>query len=112
MLREGLVALIGEGFDVAVRVEAPPGSSLIARQLAPCRMVISGAPSYFERHGTPRTPSDLTAHNCLTVAGNVLSYYRAWHLTAADGTALNISPMGNLRSNTGAVLILPAFAGH
>jgi DNA-binding transcriptional LysR family regulator len=42
----------------------------------------------------------------------VLSYYRAWHLTAADGTALNISPMGNLRSNSGAVLIVAAFAGH
>jgi DNA-binding transcriptional LysR family regulator len=112
MLSERLVDLVAEGFDVAVRVEEPPDSSLIARQLAPCRMVICGAPSYFERHGMPRTPSDLTAHNCLTVAGNVLSYYRAWHLTAADGTVLNISPMGNLRSNSGAVLIVAAFAGH
>jgi hypothetical protein len=60
----------------------------------------------------PRTPSDLRDHNCLTVAGNVLSHYRAWHLTAANGTALNISPMGNLRSNSGAVLIVAAFAGH
>jgi DNA-binding transcriptional LysR family regulator len=112
MLSERLVDLIAEGFDVAVRVEEPPDSSLIARQLAPCRMVICGAPSYFERHGMPRTPSDLRDHNCLTVAGNVLSYYRTWHLTAADGTALNISPMGNLRSNSGAVLIVAAFAGH
>src|ERR1700730_10616013 len=103
MLSERLVDMIAEGFDVAVRIEEPPDSSLIARQLAPCRMVICGAPSYFETHGMPRTPSDLTAHNCLTVAGNVLSYYRAWHLTAADGTALNISPMGNLRSNSGPV---------
>ena len=60
----------------------------------------------------PRTPSDLAAHNCLTVAGNVLSYYREWRLTSADGTALNISPMGNLRSNSAAVLIVAAFAGH
>src|SRR6201987_4569557 len=87
MLSEHPVDLIAEGFDVAVRFEDLPDSSLIARQLAPCRMVVCGAPSYFERHGMPRTPSDLTAHNCLTVAGNVLSYYRAWHLTAADGTA-------------------------
>jgi DNA-binding transcriptional LysR family regulator len=42
----------------------------------------------------------------------VLSYYRAWHLTGTDGAALNISPMGNLRSNSGAVLIVAAFAGH
>jgi DNA-binding transcriptional LysR family regulator len=112
MLSERPVDLIAEGFDVAVRVEELPDSSLIARQLAPCRIVVCGAPSYFERQGVPRTPADLTNHNCLTAAGNVLSYYRAWHLTAADGTALNISPMGNLRSNSGAVLIVAAFAGH
>src|SRR5260221_4782795 len=112
MLSERLVDLIAEGFDVAVRVEEPPNSSLIARQLAPCRMVVCGAPSYFERHGMPRTPSDLTAHNCLTVSGNVLSYYRPWHLTAADGTALNISPIGNLRTNSAAVLQVAALAGH
>jgi DNA-binding transcriptional LysR family regulator len=31
---------------------------------------------------------------------------------AADGTPLNISPMGNLRTNSGAVLIVAAIAGH
>src|SRR3984957_17361767 len=112
MLSERPVDLIAEGFDVAVRVEEMPDSSLIARQIAPCRMVVCGAPSYFERHGVPRTPADLTAHNCLTVAGTGLSYYRAWHLTAADGTALNISPIGNLRTNSGAVLKVAALAGH
>src|SRR5712675_597287 len=112
MLSERMVDLIEEGFDVAVRVEELPDSSLVARQLAPCRMVVCGAPSYFEKHGKPRTPADLTAHNCLTVAGTGLSYYRAWHLTAADGTALNISPIGNLRSNSGAVLKVAALAGH
>ena len=60
----------------------------------------------------PRTPADLATHNCLTAAGNVLSYYRAWHLTAADGTALNISPIGNLRTNSGGVLKVAALAGH
>jgi DNA-binding transcriptional LysR family regulator len=112
ILSERIVDLIDEGFDLAVWVGELPDSSLIARRLAPCRMVVCGAPSYFERHGMPRTPSDLTAHNCLTVSGNVLSYYRAWHLTAADGTALNISPIGNLRTNSGAVLKVAALAGH
>jgi DNA-binding transcriptional LysR family regulator len=112
MLSERPVDLIAEGFDVAVRVEEMPDSSLIARQLAPCRMVVCGAPSYFERHGVPRTLSDLSAHNCLMPAGDVLPYYHAWHLTAADGTALNISPIGNLRSNSGAVLKVAALAGH
>jgi DNA-binding transcriptional LysR family regulator len=112
MLSLRMVDLIEDGFDVAVRVGELPDSSLIARQLAPCRMVVCGAPSYFEKQGKPRTPADLTAHNCLTVAGTGLFYYREWHLMAADGTTLNISPMGNLRSNSGAVLIVAALAGH
>ena len=112
MLSERMVDLIEEGFDLAVRVGELPDSSLIARQLAPCRMVVCGAPSYFEKHGKPRTPADLTAHNCLTVAGTGLSYYRDWQLTAADGTAVNVLPTGNLRTNSGAVLIVSALAGH
>jgi DNA-binding transcriptional LysR family regulator len=112
MLSEHTVDLVEEGFDVAVRVGELPDSSLIARQLAPCHMVVCGAPSYFEKHGKPRTPADLTTHNCLTVTGTGLPYYRAWHLMAADGTTLNISPMGNLRTNSGAVLIVAAIAGH
>ena len=112
MLSERIVDLGEDGFDVAVRVGELPDSSLIAHQLAPCRMVVCGAPSYFEKHGKPRTPADLTAHNCLTVAETGSSYYRAWHLTAADGTALNISPIGNLRTNSGAVLKVTALAGH
>jgi DNA-binding transcriptional LysR family regulator len=112
MLSIRIADLIDEGFDVAVWVGELPDSSLVARQLAPCRMVVCGAPSYFEKHGTPRTPADLTNHNCLTVAVTGLSYYRAWHLTAADGTTLNISPIGNLRTNSGAVLKVAALAGH
>jgi DNA-binding transcriptional LysR family regulator len=112
MLSIRIADLIDEGFDVAVWVGELPDSSLIARQLAPCRMVVCGAPSYLEKHGTPRTPADLSTHNCLTVAVTGLSYYRAWHLTAADGTALNISPMGNVRTNSAAVLKVAALAGH
>jgi DNA-binding transcriptional LysR family regulator len=112
ILSEHIVDLIEEGFDIAVRVEQPPASSLIARQLAPCRMVICGAPGYFEMHGVPRTPADLTAHNCLTFAGTWLSYFRAWHFTTGDGAALNLSPTGNLRTNSGEVLKVAALTGH
>jgi DNA-binding transcriptional LysR family regulator len=112
VLSNRLGDLIEDGFDVAVRVEPLPDSSLIARQLAPCCMVICGEPNYFRTHSIPRTPADLTDHNCLTVSGIGLSYYRTWHLTAAGGTPMNISPMGDLRSNSGAVLMVAALAGN
>src|SRR5229473_1736461 len=104
------VNLIDDGFDVAIRAEPLHDSSLIARQLAPLRVVLCGAPSYFETHARPRTPADLADHNCLTMTGSAL--YRMWHLSAADGTALDIAPVGNLRSNISSVLETAALAGH
>jgi len=105
-----MVDLIDDGFDVAIRAEPLHDSSLIARQLAPLRVVLCAAPSYFETHARPRTPADLKDHNCLTMTGSAL--YRMWHLRAADGTALDIAPVGNLRSNISSVLETAALAGH
>jgi DNA-binding transcriptional LysR family regulator len=112
MVSDRLVDMVEEGFDVAVRSDPLADSSLIARQLAPFHLVVCGAPSYLEKHGRPHTPADLKGHNCLTVAGSGLSYYRVWHLTAADGTPLNFSPIGNLRTNSAAVLKMAALAGQ
>lgn len=110
VLSDIMVDLIDKGFDLAVRVEPPPDSSLIARQLAPCRLVICGAPSYIGKRGRPRTPADLAGHNCLTLTGP--SYLRHWHLAPAGGALLDIAPSGNLRANSVAVLMCAALAGH
>src|SRR5690606_35982976 len=48
-------------------------SSLVARKLAVMPHVLCAAPGYFERHGTPKTPSDLKAldHVRFLFGGNV-----------------------------------------
>src|SRR5690606_2945961 len=56
VLNDRRVDLIEEGFDVSLRISALTDSSLIARQLAPVERYIVGAPSYFEKHGTPKRP--------------------------------------------------------
>jgi DNA-binding transcriptional LysR family regulator len=38
--------------------------------------------------------------------------YRMWHLRAADGTAIDIAPVGNLHSNISSVLETAVLAGH
>jgi DNA-binding transcriptional LysR family regulator len=60
------VNLVDEGFDLAVRIADLADSSLAARKLAPNRRVVCATPEYLRRHGVPRTPQDLVAHNCLT----------------------------------------------
>lgn len=63
-----LVDIVGEGFDAAVRLTRPQDSTLVARKLAPDRLVAVAAPAYLARAGTPRTPGDLPRHNCLRSA--------------------------------------------
>lgn len=63
VLNDRRINLIEEGFDVSLRISALTDSSLIARQLAPVERYIVGSPSYFEKHGVPKRPSDLAGHD-------------------------------------------------
>jgi DNA-binding transcriptional LysR family regulator len=60
-----VVNLVEEGFDVAVRIGQLPDSSLIARRLAPVRIVTLASPEYLQRAGTPLAPQDLAGHEAI-----------------------------------------------
>ena len=64
-LSDGFVDLVGEGFDLAIRIGDLPDSRLKARRLANSRRVVFAAPSYLARHGWPRSPDDLKQHQCI-----------------------------------------------
>ncbi|MFJ6327474.1 MULTISPECIES: LysR family transcriptional regulator [unclassified Rhizobium] len=56
------VDIVHEGFDLAIRgYSSLEDSSLIARKLGVMPHVLCAAPAYFDAHGKPQTPSDLTA---------------------------------------------------
>ncbi|QGZ31424.1 LysR family transcriptional regulator [Stutzerimonas stutzeri] len=60
-----LVDLVAQGFDLALRISTLADSSLLARRLCTVRILLVGAPAYFERHGHPGHPRDLTGHRVL-----------------------------------------------
>lgn len=64
-LTDRQVDLVAERFDVAVRTGALPDSSLVAKLVGRSAYRVVASPSYLARHGTPRRPSDLSAHSCL-----------------------------------------------
>ncbi len=64
-LTDAYVDLIGEGFDLAVRIGELPDSSLKSRLLATSRRVMFAVPSYLAAHGRPRRPDDLKHHQCI-----------------------------------------------
>lgn len=62
---DAMTDVVEQGFDVALRISALPDSSLLARRLCTVRILLVGAPAYFERHGYPTHPRDLVAHRAL-----------------------------------------------
>src|ERR1044071_6035830 len=83
-LSDRYVNVIEEGFDLAVRIAELEDSSLAARKLAPNRRVVCASPEYLRRYGTPRTPMDLTHHNCLNTNPELSM---TWDYRAPDGSA-------------------------
>ncbi len=64
-LTDRLVDLIEDNVDVAIRIGELRDSTLIARKLSSCRMMLCAAPSYLKRNGVPKHPRDLEDHTLL-----------------------------------------------
>ncbi|WP_305558116.1 LysR family transcriptional regulator [Thalassospira sp.] len=59
------VDLIEGGYDLVVRLGELEDSNLHARRIGPHAFTTCASPSYFAKHGTPQTPTDLDCHCCV-----------------------------------------------
>jgi DNA-binding transcriptional LysR family regulator len=59
------VDMADEGYDVSVSIVTKPDPRLAGRALSRIRKRVCAAPGYLKAHGTPATPDDLRAHQCL-----------------------------------------------
>ena len=109
VMNDRLVDLIDEGFDVAVRIGRLTESSLIARRLAPIKIVVCASPDYLETHGRPLTPDRLADHRCL-INGTIVPSDE-WRFVRADGAAWSVPIDGPLRVNNGDALKAAALGG-
>ncbi|WNG43548.1 LysR family transcriptional regulator [Archangium minus] len=108
VLTDQVIDLLDERTDVAIRAGPLKDSRLIARKLGETRMVIVGAPAYFQRFAMPKTPGELESHNRLG-----FGYARAvegWPLMER-GAQVTVAPVGNARVSDGEALRHLALAG-
>ncbi len=108
-LSDAMVDLIGEGFDVGVRIASLPDSSLVARRLCAMPRYTVAAPAYLERYGRPTHPMHLAQHRCFGYA--YLSTPGTWRFTNAKGEQATVRPAGQLRTNNGDAVLPALIAG-
>ncbi len=107
-LNDRKVDILEEGFDVALRIGELKSSSLIAKRIAPVRLVTCASPSYLDAYGTPLHPQELSDHN-------YLSYSYMSKGALFDAVNENNTPLpgaSRFTVNNGDVLMQAAIAGH
>jgi DNA-binding transcriptional LysR family regulator len=79
ILDDRQIDLVQEGIDMALRMGKMMDSTLTARRIARCKRLVVGTPAYFDRAGTPSTPSELSRHQTVVYLqgeGSVWSFRR------------------------------------
>lgn len=109
-LSDAKVDLIGEGFDIGLRIASLPDSSLRARKLRDVKTHIVAAPEYLARMSTPRHPAELGEHECLRYS--LLTAPELWRFTNEKGEEAAVRPHGRLRANNSDVMLHSLRSGH
>ncbi|CEI53495.1 MULTISPECIES: LysR family transcriptional regulator [Acinetobacter] len=104
------VNLPDEAIDVVIRFGEIPDSRLIAQKLAANRRLLCASPLYLKSVGIPKTPHDLTAHQCIVIRQNEAAYGN-WRLSLGEQVE-TIKVHGNLSTNDGEVALNWALDGQ
>ena len=97
-----MVDLVGEGFDLAVRVGPLEDSTLRARKIGAARRFLCASPRYLDRAGVLERPEDLEDHNCLIFRTH--PGYNVWRFKSG-GRTVDVRASGSFSANSGNALI-------
>jgi DNA-binding transcriptional LysR family regulator len=107
-LTDRVVDLIEEGADLGIRLGTLHDSSLVARRICEVERVVCASPAYLKKHGVPKRPRDLLAHNCLNMAH--APTLRRWPFDGAEGVEL-VEVAGNASATSADALLQLAVLG-
>jgi DNA-binding transcriptional LysR family regulator len=100
--------LVAEGADVAIRLGDLDDSVFGARRLATLQRMLVASAAYLKARGTPKTPADLAAHDCIFGPGN---FGRDnWSFTR-NGTETSVDVRGRIHTDSGPGVFASVVAG-
>lgn len=108
----GLTDIVAQKFDAGVRLGEQVAEGMIAVRVGPdLRMLVVGAPSYFEGRDLPLTPRDLTHHVCINLRLPTHGGLYAWEFEK-EGRELRVRVDGQLTFNAIGPVVEAALAGY
>jgi DNA-binding transcriptional LysR family regulator len=99
-----MVDLVGDGFDVALRIGFLADSTLIAQRLRPVDGRMVASPHYLAARGVPEKPEDLAAHDAIALG------METWPLRHGD-SVITVRPRARFTADSGSALVDAALAG-
>jgi len=103
------VHLTEENIDVALRVGELVNSTCVAHRLRVLRLLTVASPAYLKKNKAPRTPEDLSQHNCLSFLLQT-GIPQPWSFLR-DGAPLTMTVRGNLHADHGESMVSAALSG-
>jgi len=105
------VDLIGEGFDLAIRVRSKldTDANMIVRSFGLSRVLPVASPALLKTYGRPEQPADLSRLPALSMQEHEGA--QVWELIDADGQRVNVELQARLISGDFAVLLEAARRG-
>lgn len=107
------VDLLGEGFDIAVRMGALPDDALLAaRRLTVFTNGLYASPHYLAERGEPTSPQDLLQHDTLRLPGRASDTTEPGHWVLVQGEhRWEGSPPSRVMANQPELLLILAKSG-
>jgi DNA-binding transcriptional LysR family regulator len=107
----GLIDIAADRYDAGVRLGGMVAKDMIAVPIGPdMRMLAVAAPSYMAGRATPRTPQDLTHHQCINLRLPTYGGLYAWEFEK-DGREQRARVEGQLIFNSIRPMLEAALAG-
>ncbi|KZL20729.1 HTH-type transcriptional regulator DmlR [Pseudovibrio axinellae] len=107
-MEDRFVDIVEEGYDVAIRITELGDSSLIARKIRDVRVVVCASPGYWEEHGMPEKPSELSGMPCLITTN--YKFKSNW-MFVENGERFSVPVKGPMHVNSAKTAISSALVG-
>lgn len=96
-----VVNIVDEGIDVAIRIGHLPDSGFTATRVGQIKRIICGSPDYFEKHGVPTIPADLSKHRIIASTSAWTSL--EWRFGIGEQSVVRVNPRLFCSTNEAAI---------